>query len=214
MSNVGLAYVLRVETTLFQNIVTSLTLNVNCFTFDMKIFNQFLHYDIHIEYLVLQTLGFELGSFGLRDQCSTDWAKGDIRQPSQYQATSSDKHLWHIPPQRGISSSRLEVQSHFCKFDKEYFCHKKNTKSTLERHCHRSYYSCEKLYCTRWDSISGPLVYETNALPIELKAIPSSRVSIKRLIRTNTCDKWIPHLPKGTIRYFQWCWIINVLQTK
>ena len=38
--------------------------------------------------------GFELGSFGLRDQCSTDWAKGDSLQPSQNQATGSYKHLW------------------------------------------------------------------------------------------------------------------------
>ena len=54
--------------------------------------------------------------------------------------------------------------------------------------CHRCKYNCEKLYCTRQDSNSGPLVYETSALPIELKGIPSSRVSIKRLVRTNTCD--------------------------
>ena len=56
------------------------------------------------------------------------------------------------------------------------------------RHCHRCKYNCEKLYFTRWDSNSGRLVYETSALPIELEGIPSSRVSIKRLVRTNTCD--------------------------
>ena len=46
--------------------------------------------------------------------------------------------------------------------------------------CLRCKYNCEKLYCTRRDS--------TSALPIELKGIPSSRVSTKRLVRTNTCD--------------------------
>ena len=54
--------------------------------------------------------------------------------------------------------------------------------------CHICKYNCKKLYCTRRDSNSGPLVYETSALPIELKGIPSSRVSIKRLVCTNTCD--------------------------
>ena len=44
------------------------------------------------------------------------------------------------------------------------------------------------MHCTRWDSNSGPLVYETSDLPIELKGIPSSRVSIKRLVPTHTCD--------------------------
>ena len=141
--------------------------------------------------IVLHPPGFELGSFGLRDQCSTDWAKGDSLQPSQYQATGSYKHLWHIPPPRGISSSRLEVQSHFCKFDKEYFATQRNTKSTLARHCHRCQCNCVKLYCTCRDSHSGHLVYETSALPIELKGIPSSRVSIKRLVRTNTCDIYL-----------------------
>ena len=38
--------------------------------------------------------GFELGSFGLRDQCSTEWAKGDSLQPSQYQATGLHKHIY------------------------------------------------------------------------------------------------------------------------
>ena len=93
-----------------------------------------------------------------------------------------------ISPPRWISSSRLEVQSHFCKFDKEYFATQRNTESTLERHCHRCKYNCEKLYCTRRDSNSGPLVNETITLSIELKGIPSSRVSVKRLVRTNTCD--------------------------
>ena len=108
--------------------------------------------------IVLHPPGFELGSFGLWDQCSTDWAKGDSLQPSQYQATGSYKHLWHIPPPRGILSSRLEVQSHFCKFDKEYFATQRNSESTLQRHCHRCKYNCEKLYCTRRDSNSDPLV--------------------------------------------------------
>ena len=54
--------------------------------------------------------------------------------------------------------------------------------------CHRCKYNCEKLYSTRRDSNSGPLVYEASALPNELKVIPSSRVSIKRLVGTNTCD--------------------------
>ena len=156
---------------------------------------QLSHMQIQLWKIVLHPPGFELGSFGLRDQCSTDWAKGDSLQPSQYQATGSYKHLWHIPPPRGISSSRLEVQSHFCKFDKEYFATQRNTESTLERHCHKCKYNCEKLYCTRWDSNSGPLVNETSALPIELKGIPSSRVSIMRLVRTNTCD---------TINYNRW----------
>ena len=115
--------------------------------------------------IVLHPLGFELWSFGLRDQCSTELVKGDVLQPSQYQATGSYKHLWHIPPPRGISSSRLEVQSHFCQFDKEYFATQRNTESTLERHCHRCKYNCEKLYCARWDSNPGPLVYEISALP-------------------------------------------------
>ena len=131
---------------------------------------------------------YHCGSFGLRDQCSTDWAKGENLQTSQYQATGSYKHLWHIPPPWGISSSRLEVQSHFCKFDKKYFATQRNTESTLERHCHRCKYHCEKLYCTHQDSNSGPLVCETSALPIELKGIHYSRVSIKQLVRTNTCD--------------------------
>ena len=62
--------------------------------------------------------------------------------------------------------------------------------------CHRCIYNCEKLYCTRWDSNSGPLVYETSALPIELKGIPSSRVSIKRLVCINTCNIFPP--PRGS----------------
>ena len=76
----------------------------------------------------------------------------------------------------------------FASLTRNSFATKRNTESTLERQCHRCKYNCEKLYCTRRDSNSGPLVYETSALPIELKGIPSSRVSIKRLIRTNTCD--------------------------
>ena len=46
----------------------------------------------------------------------------------------------------------------------------------------------KKMYCTRRDSNSVPLVYETIALPIELNGIPSSRDSIKQVVRTNTCD--------------------------
>ena len=46
---------------------------------------------------VLHSPGFEPGSFGLRDQCSTELAKGDSIQPSQYQTTGSYKHLQHIP---------------------------------------------------------------------------------------------------------------------
>ena len=47
--------------------------------------------------IVLHPPGFELGFFGLReDQCSTDWAKGDSLQPSQYQATGSYKRLWQV----------------------------------------------------------------------------------------------------------------------
>ena len=56
------------------------------------------------------------------------------------------------------------------------------------RLCHRCNYNCEKLHCTRRNSNSGSLVYETSALSNELKGIPSSRGSIKQLVRTNICD--------------------------
>ena len=81
---------------------------------------------------VLHPPRFELESFGLRDQCSTEWAKGV--HSLQYQATGLHKHLWRIPSPQGISSSRLEVQSNFDKFDKECFC---NTKK------HRIHYGCQ-----------------------------------------------------------------------
>ena len=75
----------------------------------------------------------------------------------------------------------------------ECFATQRNTESTMERHCHRCKYNCEKLYCIRKDLNSGPLVYETSILPNELKEIPSSRVSIRRLVRTNTYDIYMKY---------------------
>ena len=55
-----------------------------------------LQIQIQLWKIVLHPPGFEIGSFGLWDQYSTEWVKGDSLQPSQYQATGSYRHLWHI----------------------------------------------------------------------------------------------------------------------
>ena len=46
----------------------------------------------------------------------------------------------------------------------------------------------ENLFCFRRNSNPRPLAYEASALASELKRIPSSRVSIKRLVHTSTYD--------------------------
>ena len=62
--------------------------------------------------------------------------------------------------------------------------------------CRYASQATQKLYCIYQDSNLGPMVYKTSAPPKELMGIPSSRVSIKRLVRKNTCDIF----PLGSMR--------------
>ena len=62
---------------------------------------------------------------------------------------------------------------------------------------HRFKYNSEKLYCFHQDSNPGPL--ETSALLNAIKGVPTSRVTIKWLFRTNTCDTSITKLTENCI---------------
>ena len=126
------------------------------------------------------------GPFCLRGQCSTEWAKGDSLQPSQRLVRTNTCNIFPLHEE-----SRPRDWMYSCTFaslTRNIFATHRNTESTLEHNCHICKYNCEKLYCTGRDSNSVPLVYEASALPNELKGIPSSRVSMKWLVRTNTCD--------------------------